>query len=612
MTAAENDADREAFEAWIDSLPIGSCPTGFETWQASRARARQPGEPMAISDADAVWNATKKLVSAGELLSLAAQTAGGTAGRDEGLCATIEQWSKARDALEAVRRIVWLEPDGAPTPAAGAHPAPPAPVAVPEVVESMAAKLAREMRDGIARFVSAAPAPVVDQETPSMSSNAASIAQADANPDFIATLQGFASMCESSARTGGLSPDDCSMVAGKLRDACFLIDTLQKLRDGKIALGWQLVPAAPSPASPEKGTERILSHEEQIENLAQWLHEEGGFDDAWTRHTWPEHPDDDGRREGGFVKIVPKSVQEKFRDVARRLLHGRTLASLPAEPEGEKPPEGLDDLACAAWYAATNADLDGLDIEEKYTAVVKAVLEAQAKATHPTAPKPAEVRESMAAKLAREMREGTARFVSASTQPVSDQETPAVSNNDDSIAQADDSPDFIATLQGYASMCESSARTGGMSPEGCNMVAGKLRDACFLIDSFQKLRDGKIALGWRFVPESYAAGAGAMREDAARAAEELAKRAQQSGRIATAQGRKSRALEWEQAYQELSTLANMIRALSPAPAAEEAFRRGAEAMRKKIVDALNGDYGYAVASAVEGMPLPIPLTSGEG
>lgn len=61
-----------------------------------------------------------------------------------------------------------------------------------------------------------------------------------------------------------------------------------------------------------------------VEQVAQFLHDEGGFDDAWNCRTWPEHPDDTGQRDGGFVKIVPSDVQAKFRDVARRLVAGFT------------------------------------------------------------------------------------------------------------------------------------------------------------------------------------------------------------------------------------------------------------------------------------------------
>lgn len=69
-----------------------------------------------------------------------------------------------------------------------------------------------------------------------------------------------------------------------------------------------------------------INVEALCEQIAQFLHDEGGFDDAWSNHTWPEHPDDTGQRDGGFVKIVPKDVQAKFREVAGRLVRGFKLA----------------------------------------------------------------------------------------------------------------------------------------------------------------------------------------------------------------------------------------------------------------------------------------------
>jgi len=71
----------------------------------------------------------------------------------------------------------------------------------------------------------------------------------EAEPDFVAGIQGFAAMCESEARSGGMGPDDCNMIAAKLRDVAFVVDQLQKLRDGKIASGWELRPALTQPAS---------------------------------------------------------------------------------------------------------------------------------------------------------------------------------------------------------------------------------------------------------------------------------------------------------------------------------------------------------------------------
>jgi uncharacterized protein YjiS (DUF1127 family) len=69
-----------------------------------------------------------------------------------------------------------------------------------------------------------------------------------------------------------------------------------------------------------------------VERVAQFLHDEGGFSESYTCCTWPEHPNDTGQREGGFVKIVPSDAQAHFRDVARRLA---TLAHRAARWPGE-------------------------------------------------------------------------------------------------------------------------------------------------------------------------------------------------------------------------------------------------------------------------------------
>src|SRR3546814_3767036 len=77
-------------------------------------------------------------------------------------------------------------------------------------------------------------------------------------------------------------------------------------------------------------TDMTAQKDEQfIEQVAQFLHDEGGFDEAWTNHTWPEHSEDTGRRDGVFVKIVPADVQAKFRDIARRLVTGFCLSPTP-------------------------------------------------------------------------------------------------------------------------------------------------------------------------------------------------------------------------------------------------------------------------------------------
>lgn len=55
-----------------------------------------------------------------------------------------------------------------------------------------------------------------------------------------------------------------------------------------------------------------------IESLAQWLHDETEHQESYPGCHWPEHPDDDGNRDGGFIKIVPKHAQAYFRQMAAR------------------------------------------------------------------------------------------------------------------------------------------------------------------------------------------------------------------------------------------------------------------------------------------------------
>ncbi|SCW57218.1 hypothetical protein SAMN02927924_01450 [Sphingobium faniae] len=90
----------------------------------------------------------------------------------------------------------------------------------------------------------------------------------------------------------------------------------------------QFLAALSQPGSSESGGE-------QVERVAQWLHDEGGFDDAWSDRTWPEHPDDTGQREGGYVKLVPSDVQTKFREVAARLMR-RFPSALPSTPSSKE------------------------------------------------------------------------------------------------------------------------------------------------------------------------------------------------------------------------------------------------------------------------------------
>jgi len=69
----------------------------------------------------------------------------------------------------------------------------------------------------------------------------------------------------------------------------------------------------------------------EVERLAQFLHDEGGFGDAMTDRTWPEHDGDTGQRGEGWVKIVPSDVAAHFRDVARRWLLSSTVPQASAD-----------------------------------------------------------------------------------------------------------------------------------------------------------------------------------------------------------------------------------------------------------------------------------------
>jgi hypothetical protein len=94
----------------------------------------------------------------------------------------------------------------------------------------------------------------------------------------------------------------------------------------------------------------------EIEQVAQWLHDEGGFDEAW-QATWPEHAGDTGQRDGGHVRLVPSDVLAKFRDVATRLVSrfpGVTAFARPTEQQAVKPI--VFEGGVAEWIAEQQAD----------------------------------------------------------------------------------------------------------------------------------------------------------------------------------------------------------------------------------------------------------------
>lgn len=118
---------------------------------------------------------------------------------------------------------------------------------------------------------------------------------------------------------------------------------------------WQVVPYALEPAGAQEGAEPRgcptpgacscpaatpapdADVAGLVEQIAQWLHDEVEYPDPhFPDYHWPEHPDDTGQREDGWLHIVPKDTQAQFRDIARRLatfVDRKTASALTALQE---------------------------------------------------------------------------------------------------------------------------------------------------------------------------------------------------------------------------------------------------------------------------------------
>jgi len=116
-----------------------------------------------------------------------------------------------------------------------------------------------------------------------------------------------------------------------------------------------LLPALASPQPAVQGPVAAgVDREREIEELAEHLHEERGYDKC---ATWPTHPDDDGYRGNGRrVTITPPDVQARLREEAGRILirvnqsRNRLAALTPADPKtpdagvGATPQEAIDNI----------------------------------------------------------------------------------------------------------------------------------------------------------------------------------------------------------------------------------------------------------------------------
>jgi hypothetical protein len=80
--------------------------------------------------------------------------------------------------------------------------------------------------------------------------------------------------------------------------------------------------------------------EDRIEDLARWIHSEVEWPEYdFHDHSWPDHPRDDGKRGDGYLKIIPRSSADQFREIAARII--ASFASPVAQ--ATDVPEGLAD-----------------------------------------------------------------------------------------------------------------------------------------------------------------------------------------------------------------------------------------------------------------------------
>jgi hypothetical protein len=75
----------------------------------------------------------------------------------------------------------------------------------------------------------------------------------------------------------------------------------------------------------------VADRHKTVDELAAYLCDEFDFDlNPVQGASWPEHENDEGKRDGGYVRLQPSDVQAYARENAKRIL---TFLSLPASPE---------------------------------------------------------------------------------------------------------------------------------------------------------------------------------------------------------------------------------------------------------------------------------------
>jgi len=274
MTA--DTAEREAFEKWCKAAPEGwrlDTPSRWMAFQAGwQARAALParapeGWTFSVHESDGrTWLRIRN--PAGTEAALSTATAGGGG---KSICAQVldhlkdalsaappppEQKEKPPSSLD--EPSAWWAETGTSGRGEGCNK--------PFWLRHEAIEYVRQHGGHIAPLYRRYSTEPLASPAPGPAGPVADTPTSEA--DFVAGIQGFASMCESAARSGGMGPSDCNMVAAKLRDAAFVVDQIQKLRDGKIALGWELRPPLEGGGAPPASDERVAAMRERCAALA--------------------------------------------------------------------------------------------------------------------------------------------------------------------------------------------------------------------------------------------------------------------------------------------------------------------------------------------------------
>ncbi|MDR6431282.1 hypothetical protein [Brucella pseudogrignonensis] len=120
--------------------------------------------------------------------------------------------------------------------------------------------------------------------------------------------------------------EDTECKAAIYKDLCALGNTMSWLQDQVRALSSQ----------------PVAGRRKTVDELAAYLCDEFDFDlNPVHGASWPEHENDEGKREGGFVRLQPSDVQAYARENAKRILTFLGLAASPGA-SATRPTGGSD------------------------------------------------------------------------------------------------------------------------------------------------------------------------------------------------------------------------------------------------------------------------------